>query len=143
MHLVRVVHLLDRLAGGRRHQRQQVDDLGALFAVQPTLHPRGLRYEKPERLSVLARLMHCWMRSGESTRQTYAEQRTNDGDVAVLRLRRLAHLLRAVPQRHDAASLADLRLRQVEVDVVALVEAVDNVAGDFDVLQLIISYGNI
>ena len=87
--------------------------------------------------------MHCWMRSGESTRQTHAERRTDDGDVAVLRLRRLAHLLRTVPQRHDAASLADLRLRQVEVDVVALVEAVDNVAGDFDVLQLIISHGNI
>lgn len=68
---------------------------------------------------------------------------TDDADVAELALGRLAHLLRAVAQRHDAFGLKHLRDGKIEVHVVLVIEVVDDVSRNLHVLDLIFANRNV
>ena len=67
-----------------------------------------------------------------------------EADAALVRGVRLAHLLGAVAQAHDAGGLAeDQRLdRGEEVGAVVVVELLGDVVGEFDVLALVVADGD-
>lgn len=74
---------------------------------------------------------------------TQHSPRTNDRNITVLALGGLAHLLRTIRQGHDATALTNFRLWQIKADIVAKVKTIDDVAGNFNMLQLIVSHRDI
>ena len=55
--------------------------------------------------------MHSWIRSGESTPRVLPSKQTDNRNIAVLSLRRLAHFLLSIRQRHDASSYLTAQLQ--------------------------------